>query len=140
LALAWFGALAGCDEQSVDTELGDVVEGAAIVVVVDGTENTVELATLPRTPAPDGTDAVRLSDVLTAVVVDGSLGERVCDFVASDGFRTSTKGEGCEPLDCSRTVDASLLLPSQDVIYPVELTMRGCYQPRALVRIEAWRP
>ncbi|MDX9724657.1 MAG: hypothetical protein RBU37_28165 [Myxococcota bacterium] len=128
--------VASCDEQEV--EILPVKTSATIAVVLDGVEHTVELSTLPQESAPDQSPAVRLSAALS--FVDQDFESKRCDFVADDGFRTSNQGEGCEPLDCGRSVDAFLVLDSRDLLWPAELGMRGCYHPRGLARVELMAP
>ena len=139
LALVALAAGTGCEtDQAVTTPSAgtpDALEARTIVVAIGGTENTVDLSLLTATPADDGTPRVRMADVLTAAG-GTDLGSYRCDFVADDGFRTSSKGADCPTIPCDQTAEAWIAVTTRDVSWSPTVTMGGCYQPHALARIE----
>lgn len=126
------GADAATDDTAAEDTAAETTASASLTVSVDGVESTIVLADV----ALSGDGTIVLADVLLAV--DGSLelSGFLCDFVAGDGFRTSSRGEGCEPVLCDATADAWVDPITRDLAWDPELNMRGCYQPRDLARVE----
>ncbi len=123
-----------CDEQ--DTDVKVPTEAVTLTVAVEGVEQALSLATLTAQEGPSGVAEVNLLAVLSAAAPDANLADFVCDFVAEDGFRTSDKGVGCEPLPCQQSENAWVEVNTGDLRWLPELGMRGCYGPKALRRVE----
>ena len=112
-------------------EAEDLVEAVEIVVSIDSVDASANLNLLEASD-----NKVVMAEAIGLVLTEGELSNYTCDFVAADGFRTSSKGEGCEPIDCSTTVDAFIDLSTLDVSWDPTLGIRGCYMPSDLARIE----
>jgi len=139
--LGALAALVACEsDQAVDVGGGDVGGGGdaaagppTITVARGADEQAVDLTTLTAETGADGVPRVGLAAVLEAGGAT-DLAAWLCDFVATDGFQTSTKGEGCEPIPCDRTVGAWVALTTLDVSWD-DPNVRGCYRPRGLAKI-----
>jgi hypothetical protein len=114
---------------------GGGVVGPTLTVALGAEEQTVDLGVLPSAAGDDGVARVVLADALGAAGA-GDLAGWACDFVAGEGFRTSSRGEGCEPLSCDLAVSGHVALTTRDLSWVAELGLRGCYQVRDLARVE----
>jgi len=148
----WALVGASCGEQDVFVHvpdmgrLGDATDdgvppvGPRVTIAVEGREHELPLAAFPTHTSPEDTEAIGVGELFHEAIPDLSLADYTCDLVAVDGFRTSSKGVGCEPLPCATLVEAWVEWPTSDLRWPAELGLRGCYHVRALARIEMSGP
>lgn len=134
---AW--TLVGCGDQEVektDTGTGDTGSEAVsyeVEVTADGNAEVVDIGTLETTTVEDA-DVVPVTSVLEATSLEVTWSERTYDFVASDGYRPSTKD--CGPVDYTTLEGAYLYPESGNLTWSEDLGLEGCFYVDEVVTVE----
>jgi len=134
--LLFAGFLLACNQEVDDTEDTDS-EGYEVEVTADGGTAMVDLSTLSTTTL-EGDDVVALTEILTASELSVTGADRTYDFVASDGYRPSSKD--CGPVDPTTLSGGYLYPASGHLVWDAALDLAGCFFVDGVVTVEVQDP
>lgn len=132
--------IVGCSEsQSIDEGTSEI-NNYTIEVHIDNNK-TGEIAMdkikdgiVEITQVDSAIKAISLSDIISRVnevpsdVLNAYLSQYKCDFQSIDGFKSSSKGERCAPLDCTVTFHGYIDIDSKNLFFTNDSGVtEGCY-------------
>ena len=104
-------------------------------VDVDGMQDKIQTVTVNGGESK----GIAISDIIEKAsgVKTSELGNYLCDYESGeDGFRPSSKGDRCPPVNCSYATQSYFNVESQNLFYAEGTPMtNGCYNVKSLAKV-----